>query len=170
MLRLICLLAMLSGPVVASAQKSISVTLSIVSRPASGTAGLDAGLLLDAENQLDQAIALYTPKGLLQHVRYYRLKPDTGEYVELEHPLKSELKREMAFQDSIYQAIGAFVCVFGVNDYNSKSGLYIQFTEVDSLWFAYQYNNSQYAKGINEADLTRFSQLTGLEKRAEFLR
>ncbi len=168
LLHLMCLLAILFGPVVASAQKSITVNLSIVSRPASGTDSLDAGLLLDADNQLDQAVALYTPKGLLQHVRYYRLNPDTGEYSELEHPLKTELKREMALQDSFYRTYGAIACSFGDNDYNSKSGLYRQFTEVDSLWFDYQYNNSQYAKGIGEADLARFSQLTGLEKRAEF--
>lgn len=166
LVRLTYLLAMLSVPVAASAQKSISVNLSIVRRPASGTASPDAGLLLDAENQLDQAIALYTPKTLLCHVRYYRLNPDTGEYIELEHPLKSELKREMALQDSIYRATGAFMCFMGLEDYNAKSRLYLQFTEVDSLWFEYQYNNSQYAKGIGEVDLARFRQLTGLESDA----
>ncbi|MBD2703321.1 hypothetical protein IC229_21935 [Spirosoma sp. BT702] len=159
---------MLSISVTASAQKSVSIQLSIVSRQASSTISQDVGLLLEAKNQLDQDVALYTPapKGnLMRHVKYYKLNSLTNQYIELKHPLDQELEREKALTDSLYRATGAIVDFFGQQNYNSKSELYQQFVRDDSLWYDYDYKNTQYAKTIRETDLEHFSQVTGLEKR-----
>lgn len=162
------LLVMLLVSISAMAQKRISVQLAIVSRQVTTTASQDVGLLLDAQNQLDQDVALYTPApmgSLIRHVKYYKLNPLTNQYVELKHPIDQALEQEIALKDSLYKATGAIVDFFGLPDYNAKSELYQQFVRDDSLWFDYQYNNTHYAKTISETDIEHFSQVTGLEKR-----
>jgi hypothetical protein len=162
------LLAMLLISATVTAQKSISIQLAIVSRQASSTTSQDVGLLLEAKNQLDQDVALYTPAprgSLLGYVKYYKLNPITNQYMELKHPLNQEWEQEKALKDSLYKATGAIVDFFGKQDYNSKSELYQQFVRDDSLWYNYDYNNAQYAKTINETDIEHFNQVTGLEKR-----
>ena len=162
------LLAMLLVSISAAAQKGISLQLAIVSRQATNTASQDVGLLLEAQNQLDQDIALYTPApmgSLIRHVKYYKLNPLTNQYVELKHPLDQALEQELALKDSLYKKTGAIFDFLGLQDYNAKSELYQQFVRDDSLWFDYQYNNTQYTKTISETDIEHFSQVTGLEKR-----
>ena len=159
---------MLLSSTTAFAQKSISIQLAIVSRQASSTTSQDVGLLLEAKNQLDQDVALYTPAprgSLLRHVKYYKLNPLTNQYIEIKHPLEQEFEREMALTDSLYRATGALIDFFGQQDYNTKSELYQQFVQDDSLWYDYQYNSTQYANSISKADVEQFSQVTGLDKR-----
>jgi hypothetical protein len=162
------LIALLLVSTTASAQNSISIQLSNVSRQASSTTGQDVGLLLEAKNQLDQDIALYTPAprgSLMRYIKYYKLNPLTNRYIELKYPLDQEFEQEMALKDSLYRATGAIIDFFDKPNYNSKSKLYQQFVQDDSLWYDYEYNNTQYAKTIRETDIEHFSQVTGLEKR-----
>ena len=161
------LLVMLLVSLSAAAQKRISLQLAIVSRQATNTASQEVGLLLEAQNQLDHDVALYTPApmgSLIRHVKYYKLNPLTNQYVELKHPLDQALEQEKVLKDSLYIATGAIFDFFGTPDCNAKLELYQQFVRDDSLWFDYQYNNTQYAKTISETDIEHFSQVTGLEK------
>ncbi|GAB3715699.1 hypothetical protein GCM10027592_56350 [Spirosoma flavus] len=162
------LLAMLLISATACAQKSISIQLVIVCRQASGTTGQDVGLLLEAKNQSEHDVGLYTPSprgSLIRHVKYYKWNPLTNQYIELKHPLDQEFEQERALKDSLYRTTGSIVDSFGQQNYNAKSELYQQFVRDDSLWYNYDYNNTQYAKTISETDLEHFTQVTGLEKR-----
>ncbi|GAB3270000.1 hypothetical protein GCM10027347_40400 [Larkinella harenae] len=150
-------------------QQRISVQLTVVSRSTSHAPHQDVGLLVDVKNLADQDIALYTPLGsMAQAIKYYKLDPQTRQYREMIHPLVQELRKEMAFKDSVFKVANTIVDNFGRNNYNAKSALYNEFIRNDSLWYGYLFRSSQYKEQIKDADREHFKIASGMTGPALF--
>ncbi|RAJ99998.1 hypothetical protein LX87_01696 [Larkinella arboricola] len=153
----------------ALAQPQITVQFTVVSRQASQDARHDAGLLIDVKNLTDRDVALYTPLGLLvNYIKYYKRNPKTQQYQEIVHPLVQELAAERAYKDSLYAATQIIADFFGANNYNTKSTLYLEFNERDSLWFDYIVRSAQYEKQIKDTELQQFKTASGISTKSLF--
>lgn len=152
-----------------SAQQRVAIQLTVVSRPTYQSANSDVGLLIDVKNLTDQDIAIYTPVGsLVDHLKYYKLNPQTKQYQEIIHPLVQELQAQRAFRDSLFQAKQAIVDFFGITNYNTKSALYNEFIQSDSLYFDHITQSSTYENQITDAERLHFRTASGLTNHALF--
>ncbi|MFD1142973.1 hypothetical protein ACFQ4C_17740 [Larkinella insperata] len=166
---IICLFVLVSVDHAAFAQPQIVVQLTVVSRQAGQDVNKDVGLLVDVKNTTGHDIALYTPSGsLVNYIKYYKLDGKTHQYQEIIHPLVQEPRDQMAFKDSIFKASQMIVDFLDSKNYNSKSTLYLEFTESDSLWFDYITRSEQYSKQIQETEVQYFKTASGSTDRAFF--